>query len=46
MEKYIRAEIEVVEFAVEDVIATSGDTCEYKNAGSFDGEWVKIGCNG
>ncbi|MBO5050122.1 MAG: hypothetical protein J6C41_06820 [Oscillospiraceae bacterium] len=45
MKKYIRAEMEVVEFEVADVIATSGDACEYKNAGSFDGEWVKIGCN-
>lgn len=43
MEQYVRAEMEVVEFENEDVITTSG--CEYDGSGSFDGEWVKIGCN-
>ena len=45
MEKYIQPEIEVIRFEVEDVItASSVDTGEDKNAGSVDGEWVKIGC--
>lgn len=35
MEKYIRAEMEVVEFETEDVITTSG--CE---TDEFDGEWA------
>ena len=43
MEKYNAPKMEIIELEHEDVIATSG--CEYKNAGSFDGEWAQFnGC--
>ena len=41
MEKYIKAEMEVVVFEAEDVITTSG-TCEYDGSDPFEGEWVCI----
>ena len=31
MEKYTKAQMEVIEFEAEDVITTSGDTCQHNN---------------
>ena len=39
--KYTEPKINIVILNVDDVITTSGgNTCEYKNTDSFDGEWV------
>ena len=48
MEKYLRAEMEVVEFEAEDVIETSGcaaDCSCVDPTGSFDGAWAPIPFN-
>ena len=40
MEKYVKAEMEVVELSADDVIMTSGCPTD-----EFDGEWVCIGAS-
>lgn len=39
MEKYEKAEMEVIEFENEDVITTSGLTGDGENTGTGEGDW-------
>lgn len=40
MEKYVKAEMEIIELEAEDIIMTSGTACEYDGSSGFDGEEV------